>query len=134
MFAEVKESLPISGDDYDGQIIREIKAAALDLTTSAEIDLPGEISITRNAETGVVTDTSTMTDELIITAIATWCNMRIGNPPGYDALLRAYESMKGSMRISGSYTQYEEPEPEPAQEPDPEPDPEDPDEEEGGDG
>ena len=25
MFAEVKESLPISGDDYDAQIIREIK-------------------------------------------------------------------------------------------------------------
>ena len=24
MFAEVKESLPISGDDYDAQIIREI--------------------------------------------------------------------------------------------------------------
>ena len=108
MFAEVKESLPISGDDYDGQIIREIKAAALDLTTSAEIDLPGEISITRNATTGVVTDTSTLTDELIITAIATWCNMRIGNPPNYDNLLKAYESLKGQLRLSKSYTQYGE--------------------------
>ena len=39
MFAEVKESLPISGDDYDAQIITQIKAAALDLTTSAEIRL-----------------------------------------------------------------------------------------------
>ena len=107
MFAEVKESLPISGDDYDGQIIREIKAAALDLTTSAEIDLPGEISITRNAETGVVTDTSTMTDELIITAIATWCNMRIGNPPNYDKLLAAYNSLKGQLRLSKTYTTSE---------------------------
>ena len=47
MFAEVKESLPISVDDYDAQIIREIKACALDLTTSAEIVLPGEITNTR---------------------------------------------------------------------------------------
>ena len=104
MFAEVKDTLPISGDDYDAQIIREIKACALDLTTSAEIILPGTISITRNAETGVITDTSTLTDELIITAISIWCNMRIGNPPNYDSLLKAYESLKGQLRLSKSYT------------------------------
>ena len=104
MFAEVKDTLPISGDDYDAQIIREIKACALDLTTSAEIILPGTISITRNAETGAITDTSTLTDELIITAISIWCNMRIGNPPNYDSLLKAYESLKGRLRLSKSYT------------------------------
>ena len=107
MFAEVKESLPISGDDYDGQIIREIKAAALDLTTSAEIELPGTIEITISSQ-GVINDTSTLTDELIITAIATWCNMRIGNPPNYDNLLKAYESLKGQLRLSKSYTSYGE--------------------------
>ena len=106
MFAEVKESLPISGDDYDGQIIREIKAAALDLTTSAEIELPGTIEITRSSQ-GVITDTSTLTDELIITAIATWCNMRIGNPPNYDKLLAAYNSLKGQLRLSKTYTTSE---------------------------
>jgi hypothetical protein len=111
MFAEVKESLPISGDDYDGQIIREIKACALDLTTSAEIQLPGEIAITRtqNQQTGVwtITDNSTITDELIIATIATWCNMRIGNPPNYDNLLKAYESLKGQLRLSKTYTTSE---------------------------
>ena len=106
MFAEVKESLPISGDDYDGQIIREIKAAALDLTTSAEIELPGTIEITRSSQ-GVITDNSTLTDELIITAIATWCNMRIGNPPNYDKLLAAYNSLKGQLRLSKTYTASE---------------------------
>ena len=103
MFAEVKAMLPVSGDDYDAQIIREIKACALDLTTSAEIVLPGTVAISRNETTGVITDTSTLTDELIITAISIWCNMRIGNPPNYDALLSAYESMKGSMRLSSAY-------------------------------
>ena len=114
MFAEVKESLPISGDDYDAQIIREIKACALDLTTSAEIVLPGEIDITRTQEAAttsepahwVITDNSTVTDELIITAISIWCNMRIGNPPNYDNLLKAYESLKGQLRLSKAYTSY----------------------------
>lgn len=103
MFAEVKDMLPVSGDDYDAQIITQIKAAALDLTRTSEIIMPGEINISLNAETGAISDTSTVTDELIITAIATWCTMRIGNPPNYDQLRAAYESMKGSMRLSGSY-------------------------------
>ena len=109
MFQEVKSTLPISGDDYDAEIIMQIKACALDLTTSAEIQLPGTIAITRTQDQqGVwtISDTSTLTDELILTAIATWCNMRIGNPPNYDNLLKAYESLKGQLRLSKSYTQY----------------------------
>ena len=111
MFQEVKDTLPISGDDYDAQIIREIKACALDLTTSAEIQLPGTIAITRtqNAQTGVwtITDNSTITDELIIAVISTWCNMRIGNPPNYDNLRAAYNSLKGQLRLSKTYTTSE---------------------------
>ena len=106
MFAEVKSTLPVSGDDYDNDIILQIKAAALDLTTSAEIVLPGSISIRRDAQTGKVTDSSTVTDELIITAISIWCNMRIGNPPNYDNLMKAYESLKGQLRLSKNYTLY----------------------------
>ena len=111
MFTEVKDTLPISGDDYDAQIIREIKACVLDLTTSAEIQLPGDVAITRtqNQQTGVwtITDNSTITDELIIAVISTWCNMRIGNPPNYDNLLKAYESLKGQLRLSKTYTTSE---------------------------
>ena len=112
MFAEVKAALPVSGDDYDAEIILQIKAAALDLTTSAEIVLPGTIAISRtqDPQTGAwsVSDTSTLKDELIITAISVWCNMRIGNPPNYDRLLQAYESLKGQMRLSKTYTTYGE--------------------------
>ena len=114
MFAEVKESLPVSGDDYDAQIIREIYACVLDLTTSAEIVLPGEVDITRELEAAttsepehwVITDDSTLEDPLIITVISIWCNMRIGNPPNYDNLLKAYESLKGQLRLSKTYTNY----------------------------
>lgn len=116
MFAEVKESLPISGDDYDAQIIREIKACALDLTTSAEIRLPGTIAITRTLQAAttsepehwVITDSSTLEDELIITVISIWCNMRIGNPPNYEMLLKAYNQFKGQLRLSKTYTNYGE--------------------------
>lgn len=113
MFAEVKELLTfIDGDEYDAQIIAEIKACALDLTTSAEIRLPGTISITRRLEAAttseperwVITDNSSVKDALIIKTIAVWCNKEIGNPPNYDNLLKAYESLKGQLRLSRKYT------------------------------
>lgn len=114
MFAEVKSMLPVSGDDYDPVIITQIKAAVLDLESSTEIVLPGRVNITRRKKSaGVLTatetdeyeviDNSTLKDELAITAIATWCNMRIGNPPNYDNLLSAYNAMKGQMRLSKRY-------------------------------
>ena len=103
MFAEVKDMLPVSGNAYDGQIITQIKAAVLDLESSTEIQLDGVVSIERNSQTGVVTDNSTITDELAIVAIATWCNMRIGNPPNYEQLERAYNRLKGQMRLSRRY-------------------------------
>ena len=64
---EVKERLSTwvdAGDEYDAQIIGEIKACVLDLESSTEIRLPGSVKITRtyNAQTGkwTVTDNSTM--------------------------------------------------------------------------
>ena len=108
MFAEVKAGLPVSGDAYDGQIITQIYAAVLDLSRTAEIVIPGEVSISMDAKTGAVTDNSTVTDAYVITAVTLWCQMNIGNPPNYDKLLSAYETMKGNMRLSDHYTVYPE--------------------------
>ena len=47
MFNEVKSMMRISGDDDDDAIILNIKAAALDLTRTADIVLPGSIDISR---------------------------------------------------------------------------------------
>ncbi len=116
MFAEVKDSLPVSGDGYDAQIITQIKAAVLDLTSSTEIRLDGVVDITREPVFGTdetsgdeeivgweIVDNSTIEDELAITAISVWCNMRIGNPPNYRELREAYDSLKGQMRLSRRY-------------------------------
>ena len=51
-----------------------------------------------------ITDNSTITDELIIAVISTWCQMRIWNPPNYGNLLAAYNSFKGKLRMSETYT------------------------------
>ena len=61
---------------------------------------------TSEPETWLITDASTVKDELIITAISIWCNMRIGNPPNYEQLLKAYNSLKGQLRLSHKYTAY----------------------------
>ena len=108
MFAEVKAGLPVSGDAYDGQIITQIYAAVLDLSRTAEIVIPGEVSISMDDQTGAVTDNSTVTDAYVITAVTLWCQMNIGNPPNYDKLLSAYETIKGNMRLSDHYTVYPE--------------------------
>ena len=103
LFSKVKDGLPVSGNAYDGQIITQIRAAVLDLTTSTEIVIDGVADIERDETTGEIMDNSTIDDELVITAISVWCNMRIGNPPNYDNLLKAYESLKGQMRMSSHY-------------------------------
>ena len=102
MFAEVKSMLPVSGNGYDRDIIIQIKAAVADLTKTEQIVLPGIVNISISDQ-GVITDNSTLTDEYVITAIATWCNMRIGNPPNYDNLEKAYNTIKGNMRMSHEY-------------------------------
>lgn len=115
MFAEVKSMLPVSGDGYDSDIIIQIKAAVADLTKTEQIVLNGIVNISRIWHDPVITteseepgyweivDNSTLTDEYAITAIGTWCNMHIGNPPNYDNLSKAYHTMKGNMRMSKAY-------------------------------
>ena len=102
MFAEVKSMLPVSGNGYDRDIIIQIKAAVADLTKTEQIVLPGIVNISISDQ-GVITDNSTLTDEYVITAIGTWCNMHIGNPPNYDNLEKAYKTIKGNMRMSHEY-------------------------------
>ena len=117
MFAEVKELLTyVEGDEYDGKIIAEIRACALDLTRTAEIVLDGEINIVRSlvpatsteAAHWEITDGSTVRDPLILKTIAVWCDKEIGNPPNKEMLEKAYDSLKGRLRMSRRYTNYGE--------------------------
>jgi len=115
MFAEVKAMLTfVNGDEYDEKIAREIMACETDLTATAEIKLPGKVDITvsktpattSEPESVTITDASTINDNHVFAVFATWCDMRLGNPPNYDNLLAAYKTMKGNMRLSKKYTTF----------------------------
>ena len=111
MFAEVKAMLQnrISGSSYDEQIILWIRAAVADLTME-QIVLDGVCDITREQNqsgTWVITDNSTIEDELVFAACAAYCSMNIGNPPNHDSLLNTYRSLKGQMRMSRKYKRQE---------------------------
>lgn len=110
MFDEVKAMMPneISGNDYDRQIVFWLNAAVLDLTKSVEISIPGTIDVIWDDDDENVKDNSNVTDKLIIGAIALYVTLHIGNPPNYENLLKAYESLKGQMRLSKHYTDYGE--------------------------
>ena len=106
MFAEVKKMLQnrISGDSYDEQIILWIKAAVADLQMD-QIVLDGVCDISREQNQGMweITDNSTIEDELVYAACATYCSMNIGNPPNHENLLATYKGLKGQMRMSRKY-------------------------------
>lgn len=108
MFAEVKAMLQnrISGESYNKQIAYWIKAAVLDLTKTDQIVLDGvcDISVTENQDgTVTITDNSTIEDEFVFATCAAYVSMNIGNPPNYDNLSQAYNTMKGNMRMSKVY-------------------------------
>lgn len=107
MFAEVKAMLQnrISGESYNEQIVMWTKAAIRDLTMD-QIVLDGvcSISCTRGQDGRVtVTDNSTIEDETVFAACATYCSMNIGNPPNHESLLQTYNTLKGNMRMSRKY-------------------------------
>ena len=82
--------------------------------------------ITENEQTGVITatDASTITDDLVITAIITYAGARgsyAGNEER-DRLEKSYDLQRKQLANATGYTDFLEPEPEP--EPDPEPEPE----------
>ena len=115
MFAEVKELLTfISGDDYDGKIVAEINACALDLTTSAEIVLPGKIEVTRTHEAAttseperwVITDNSTITDKQVMTAMITYCRAHFGSPADYEKMAASYELQRRQLANADGYTSF----------------------------
>lgn len=126
MLAEVKKALPYDGTLDDGELARLCSAGAMDMTTRGVI-LPGTVDFTysqkvwEDPETGsfeidwntglprcveVVTDNSTLTDDLCMRAIITYVKMHFGNPPNYDKLKESYEIQLGQLMVSGDYTDY----------------------------
>ena len=141
MLKEAMLALRVTDMEYAPEICQYLKAAELDLKMAGI--LPGgecvfAISETTDPDTGeeeiTVTDTSTITDAAVKTAMLTYVRMHFGSPADYDRLAASYDTQKGQLMNATGYTTWgDEPEPEPEPEPDPDPDPE-PDPDDGGEG
>ena len=82
MLRKVKTALRITSDDADinFEIADLIKAAKADLTC-----------------VGITDDTS---KPLIARAVILYCRLNFGQPDDYDRLERAYNSLKGQLKLS----------------------------------
>lgn len=89
MLERVKLSLRITADTFDDELESLIDAALLDLGIAGLVDIDE-------------------TDPLIILAVVTYCKMHFGSPEDYDRLAAAYHSMKSTLGIVSSYSDFTE--------------------------
>ena len=128
MLKEAMLALRVTDMEYAPDIKRLLIAGKRDLEI-AGVKIQGEIliTITEDAQTGVITanDTSTITDDLVITAIITYAGAR-GNYAGVDERAKldaSYDLQRKQLANATGYTNFRgeperdrEPEPEPAAE------------------
>lgn len=100
MLNEVKLALGKVKDDYDAEIAALILAAVGDLGI-VDVEAAGvDLSI---AQDGTVTDSSTITDQLLIRAIITYVRMNFKSPEDYDKLKRSYDEQKAQLISATGY-------------------------------
>ena len=103
MLNEVKLALRVKTSIYDGEIARLILAAVGDLGI-VDVQAAGvSLSIAATTTGEVVTDNSTITDQLLIRAIITYVRMHFGSPDDYDKLERSYNEQKAQLITATGY-------------------------------
>lgn len=108
MLAELKQALRITTDAYDYELMSLASAGQKDLQL-AGVTLDGEVTFT--AETGTsgvitVTDTSTVTDPLIVRAIITYARHHFGSPGDYQQVKASYDEQKAQLMGATGYTAW----------------------------
>jgi hypothetical protein len=118
MLKEAMLALRVTDMEYAPDIKRLLIAGKRDLEI-AGVKIQGEIliTITEDQQTGVITanDTSTITDDLVITAIITYAGAR-GNYAGADERAKldaSYDLQRRQLANATGYTDFLEPEPTP---------------------
>lgn len=89
---DVKITLGVSGEGFDGMISDLIDAAKADLGI-----------------TDIDTESLTDTNPLFKRAIITYCRLNFsvfGLPDGYDQLKRSYDEQKAQMSMATGYTEW----------------------------
>ena len=130
MLRETMLAMRLTDAEYEPDICRLLKAAEMDLKIAGVV-IKGEcifvITETTDAITGkvtcTVTDNSTITDDLVKTAMITYCRKEFGSPADKDKLDKSYDLQRRQLANATGYTDFgDDPEPDPTPEPTPEPD------------
>ena len=100
MLNETKMALRIKTSYYDAEIARLIEAAVGDLGI-VDVKAAG-VAFAFNQD-GSVTDSSTITDQLLIRAIITYVRMHFKSPEDYDKLERSYNEQKAQLITATGY-------------------------------
>ena len=87
MIDDVKKALRITTNVYDDELTSLILAAKLDLGVAGVV-VPEQI------------------DELVLTAIKTYCKMSFGLPEDYDRLKKSYDEQKAQLSNATGYTNW----------------------------
>lgn len=87
LLERVRNALRIKNHSHDDELVDYINAAVLDL--------------------GIAGVEFEEMDELVITAIITYCKMRNGLPEDYDKLKKSYDEQKAQMSNASGYTNWE---------------------------
>ena len=100
MLNEIKLALGKVKNDYDAELARLALAAVGDLGI-VDVKTIG-VSFAFNQD-GSVTDSSTISDQLLIRAIITYVRMHFKSPEDYDKLERSYNEQKAQLITATGY-------------------------------
>ena len=87
MLEKVKGALRITSNVFDTELTGLIASAKLDLGV-AGVNVPAEL------------------DEIVTTAIITYCKVHFGNPVNYDKLKLSYDEQKAQLSMATGYTTW----------------------------
>ena len=109
MLKEAMLALRVTDMEYAPDIKRLLIAGKKDLEI-AGVTITGDIviTITEDEQTGVITatDSSTITDDLVITALITYCRTNFGSPADYDRLAASYDLQRRQLANATGYTDF----------------------------
>ena len=115
MLKEAMLAMRVTDMDFAPDLCRLLKSAEQDLKIAGVV-IQGTcvfvITETTDQTTGettiTVTDNSTITDEMVKTAMITYCRMNFQSPPDYDRLAKSYDLQRRQLANATGYTDFGE--------------------------
>ena len=109
MLKEAMLAMRVTDMDFAPEICGYLKSAETDLKMAGVV-ISGTcvFVISEDAQTGevTVTDSSTITDDAVKTAMITYARMHFGSPPDYDKLAASYDLQRRQLANATGYTNF----------------------------